>query len=357
VLSKLAYLTVCRSVQLLVLLARGEAAKDLELLVLRHQITVLRRQLPRPKLEPADRALLAAVSRALPRSRWSCFFVRPETLLRWHRRLIAGAWTYPHRQTGRPPLDQDIQQLIIRMAKENPTWGYQRIRGELLRLGVQVSATAIRTTLRRHRLDPAPRRAATSWQAFLRRQAAGIVACDFFTVDTIWLRQLYVLFFIEHKTRRVHLAGVTANPDGAWVTQQARNLLLVLGEQGRRVRFLLRDRDAKFSRSFDDVFRSEGGQVVVTPVRAPTANAYAERWVRTVRAECLDWLLVLGRAHLEQILRVYAEHYNAHRPHRALRLEPPLQQAGLTAVGEDQPARVQRHDLLGGLIHEYRRAA
>jgi putative transposase len=357
VLSKLAYLTVCRSVQLLVLLARGEAAKDLELLVLRHQITVLRRQLPRPKLEPADRALLAAVSRALPRSRWSCFFVRPETLLRWHRRLIAGAWTYPHRQTGRPPLDQDIQQLIIRMAKENPTWGYQRIRGELLRLGVQVSATAIRTTLRRHRLDPAPRRAATSWQAFLRRQAAGIVACDFFTVDTIWLRQLYVLFFIEHKTRRVHLAGVTANPDGAWVTQQARNLLLVLGEQGRRVRFLLHDRDAKFSRSFDDVFRSEGGQVVVTPVRAPTANAYAERWVRTVRAECLDWLLVLGRAHLEQILRVYAEHYNAHRPHRALRLEPPLQQAGLTAVGEDQPARVQRHDLLGGLIHEYRRAA
>ena len=356
-LSKLAYLTVCRSVQLLVLLARGDAAKDLELLVLRHQITVLRRQLPRPKLEPADRALLAAVSRALPRSRWSCFFVRPETLLRWHRRLVAGAWTYPHRQTGRPPLDQEFQQLIIRMAKENPTWGYQRIRGELLRLGVQVSATAIRTTLRRHRLDPAPRRAATSWQAFLRRQAAGIVACDFFTVDTIWLRRLYVLFFIEHKTRRVHLAGVTANPDGASVAQQARNLLLVLGEQGRRVRFLLHDRDAKFSRSFDDVFRSEGGQVLMTPVRAPKANAYAERWVRTVRAECLDWLLVLGRAHLEQILRVYAEHYNAHRPHRALRLEPPLQQAGLTAVGEDQPARVQRRDLLGGLIHEYRRAA
>jgi putative transposase len=179
------------------------------------------------------------------------------------------------------------------------------------------------------------------------------VACDFFTVDTIWLRRLYVLFFIEHKTRRVHLAGVTANPDGAWVTQQARNLLLVLGEQGRRVRFLLRDRDAKFSRSFDDVFRSEGGQVLMTPVRAPKANAYAERWVRTVRAECLDWLLVLGRAHLEQILRVYAEHYNAHRPHRVLRLEPPLQQAGLTAVGEDQPARVHRRDLLGGLIHEY----
>jgi hypothetical protein len=212
VLSKLAYLALCRSVQLLVLPARGDAAKDLEILVLRHQLTVLRRQIPRPKLEPADRALLTAVSRVLPRSRWSCFFVRPETLLRWHRRLVAGAWTYPHRQIGRPPLDQDVQQLIIRMAKENPIWGYQRIKGELLRLGVQVSATAIRMTLRRHGLDPAPRRAATSWQAFLHRQAAGIVACDFFTVDTIWLRRLYVLFFIEHKTRRVHLAGVTANP-------------------------------------------------------------------------------------------------------------------------------------------------
>jgi putative transposase len=225
-----------------------------------------------------------------------------------------------------------------------------------LRLGVQVSATAIRTTLRRHGLDPAPRRAATSWRAFLRRQAAGIVACDFFTVDTVW-RRLYVLFFIEHQTRRVHLAGVTANPDGAWVTQQARNLLLVLGEQGRRVRFLLRDRDAKCSGSFDDVVRSEGGQVLLTPVQAPKANAYAQRWVPTVRAECLDWLVVLGWAHREQILRVYAEHDNAHRPHRALRLEPPLQQAGLTAVGEDQPARVHRRDLLGGRIHEYRRAA
>ena len=183
-LSKLAYLTLCRSIQLLVLLARGDAAKDLEILVLRHQLAVLRRQTPRPRLEPADRALLAAVSRVLPRARWSCFFVKPETLLRWHRRLVAGAWTYPHRQTGRPPLDQEVQQLIVRLARENPRWGYQRIKGELLRLGVRVSATAIRTTLRRHGLDPAPRRATTTWRAFLRQQAAGIVACDFFTVDT-----------------------------------------------------------------------------------------------------------------------------------------------------------------------------
>jgi hypothetical protein len=244
VLSKFAYLTLCRSIQLLVLLARG-AAKDLEILALRHQLAVLRRQTKQPRLDPADRAVLAAISRALPRARWSCFFVKPETLRRWHRRLVSGAWTYPHRGPGRPPLDQELQQLIVRLARENARWGYQRIQGELHRLGVRVSATATRTTLRRHRLDPAPRRTTTTWRAFLRQQAAGIVACDFFTVETVSLRRLYVLFFIELETRRVHLAGVTAHPNGRWVTQQARNLLLVLEKRGRRVRFLLRDRDAK----------------------------------------------------------------------------------------------------------------
>jgi putative transposase len=271
-LSKLAYLTLCRSIQALMLLARGDSAKDLEILVLRHQLAVLRRQVPRPELELPDRALLAAVSRVLPRARWSCFLVKPETLLRWHRRLVAGSWTYPHRQTGRPSLDQEMQQLIVRLARENPTWGYQRIKGELLRLDVRVSTTAVCTTLRRHGLDPAPRRTATTWRAFLRQQAAGIVACDFFTVETVSLRRLYVLFFIELETRRVHLAGVTAHPNGRWVTQQARNLLLVLGERGRQVRFVLRDHDAKFCRSFDDVFCAEGGEVLVTPVRAPKAK-------------------------------------------------------------------------------------
>jgi hypothetical protein len=231
----------------LALFAGGDAAKDLEILVLRHQLAVLRRQTPRPKLEPADRALLAAISRVLPRARWSCFFVTPETLLRWHRRLVAGTWTYPHHQTRRPPLDQQVQQLIVHLARENPHWGYQRIKGELQRLGVQVSATTIRTIMRRHGLDPAPRRAATTWRAFLRQQATGIQACDFFTVDTIWLRRLYVLFFIELGTRRVHLAAVTANPDGAWVTQQARNLLFVIAEREQQLRFLIRDRDAKFT--------------------------------------------------------------------------------------------------------------
>jgi hypothetical protein len=210
-LSKLAYLTLYRSIQLLVLLARGDAANDLEILVLRHQLAVLRRQTPRPRLEPADRALLAAVSRVLPRARWSCFLVQPETLLRWHRRLVAGALTYPHR-IGRPPLNSEVQLLIVRLARENPRWGYQRIKGELQRLGVHVSATAIRATLQRHGLDPVPRPTATTWRAFLRQQAAGIVACDFFTVDTVWLRRLYVLFFIELDSRRVHLGRGDCQP-------------------------------------------------------------------------------------------------------------------------------------------------
>jgi putative transposase len=357
VLSRLIYLAVCRVISLLVLLTRDDAAKDLEILVLRHQLAVLHRQNQRPKLDPADRTLLAAISRVLPRARWSCFFVKPDTLLRWHRRLVAGSWTYPHRQTGRPPLATHLQQLIVQLATENPRWGYQRIQGELLQLGVQVSATAIRTTLRRHGLDPAPRRAKSTWRAFLHQQAAGIIACDFFTVDTAWLRRLYVLFFIELDTRRVHLAGVTANPNATWVAQQARNLLLVLGEHGRRVRFLLRDRDAKFCRAFDDVFRSEDATVLLTPFQAPKANAYAERWVGTVRAECLDWLLIVGRGHLEKALRVYVQHYNRHRPHRALGLGPPDPSATLSVVGEARHRRVHRRDLLGGLLREYRRAA
>jgi putative transposase len=262
VLSKFAYLTLCRSIQLLVLLARGDAAKDLETLVLRHRWSCCAVRPHVPGLEPADRALLAAVCRVLPRGRWSCFFVQPQTLLRWHRRLIAGAWTYPHRRAGRPPLDQELQQLIVRLASENRRWGYQRIKGELLRLGMPVSATAIRTTLRRHGVDPTPRPTATTWRAFLRQQATGIVACDFLTVDTVWLRRLYVLFLIELATRRVHLAGVTANPTGMWATQQARNLLLVLDERGRRLRFLTRDRDVKFC----------CGSTTCSAPRAPSAS-------------------------------------------------------------------------------------
>jgi putative transposase len=275
--------------------------------------------------------------------------------LRWHRRLVAGAWTNPQRM-GRPPLDQEVQQLIVRLAREHPRWGYQRIQGELRRLGTKVPASAIRATLRRHDLDPAPRRTGTSWRAFLRQQAAGIVACDFYTDDTIWLRRLHVLFFIDLGTRRVHLAGVTAHPEGAWVAQQARNLRLVLGERGRQLRFLVRDHDAKFTRAFDGVFHSDDADVLITPVQAPNANAYAERWIRTVRAGCLDWLLITGRGHLEQVLRIYIEHYNGHRPHRALQLESPEAPTGPIVIS-DNPRRVHRRDRLNGLLHEYHRQA
>jgi putative transposase len=203
------------------------------------------------------------------------FLVQPETLLRWHRRMVRRRWTYPATRTGRPRLPDDIQQLIVRLARENPRWGYQRIHGELLRLGLRVSASSIRRVLRGHGLDPAPRRAATGWWSFLRQQAAGILACDFFTVDTILLRRVYVLFVIELSSRRAQLAGVTDHPTGLWVAQQARNVLASLGDQAVAWKFLIRDRDAKFTRVFDAVWRSTGATVICTPVRAPNANAYA----------------------------------------------------------------------------------
>jgi putative transposase len=263
------YLALRRSLELVLLCFRSAEAKEIEILVLRHELAVLRRQHPRPRLQPTDRALLAAWSRLLPRARWSVFLVRPETLLRWHRRMVARRWTYPSTSKGRPPITEEVQQLVVRLARENPRWGYQRIHGELLRLGLRVSVSSTRRILRAHGIDPAPRRASASWRSFLRQQAAGIVACDFFTVDTIWLRRVYVLFVIELGSRRVHLAGVTPHPTGWWVAQQARNLVAVLDDQATAFKFLIRDRDTKFSRAFDDVWRSTGVEIIRTPVRAP----------------------------------------------------------------------------------------
>jgi putative transposase len=271
------YLALRRVLELLVLCWRSAEAKEVEILVLRHQLAVLRRQHPRPRLQPKDRALLAALSRLLPRSRWSIFVVTPETLLRWHRRMVRRHWIYPAPGRGRPSLPHQLQSLIVRLATENPRWGYQRIRGELLHLGCQVSASSIARVLRANGLQPAPRPASTTWRSFLRRQAAGIVACDFLTVDTVFLQRRYVLFFIHLHTRRVHIAGITANPMGAWVAQQARNLAVTLDEEATAVRFLIRDRDSKFSRDFDDIWRAVGTEVIRTPIQAPNANAVAER--------------------------------------------------------------------------------
>jgi len=329
--------------------------KDIELLVLRHQVKVLQRQVKRPRLNRRDRVLLAAASRAMTKTSWSSFIVRPETLLRWHRELVRKKWTY--RRTGhpgRPPVDADVRDLVVRLGRENPRWGYQRIRGELLKLGIRISATTVRTILLRGGLDPAPHRAGPTWTEFLRLQAAGILATDFFTVETISLKTLYVLFFIELSTRRVYVAGVTANPDSAWVTQQARNL--AIEERLSGVRFLLRDRDAKYSGPFDAVLRAEGVRIIRTPIRAPRANAFAERFVRTVRRECLDHVLIYDRRHLERVLGAYVAHYVDERPHRGLGLAVP---AGirLAQVPGTTPTLVKRRDVLGGLIHDYRRAA
>jgi putative transposase len=347
-----AYLGFSTLLRLLVRGRRSEFSKDIELLVLRHQLAVLRRQQPRPRLRPADRAFLTALSRILPRRRCQGLIVTPQTLLRWHRQLVRRRWTQPQRSAGRPPVERRVREVVLRMARENPRWGYPRIAGELLKVGVRVSPSTVRRLLLAAGLMPAPRRNGPSWREFLHQQATSVLACDFFTVETITLRRYYVLFFIELGSRRVHLAGCTTNPTGGWVTQQARNL----GFTGvfEQTRFLIHDRDSKFCAAFDEVFRSEGIRVIHTPVRAPQANAYAERFVRTVRAECLDWLLIVGRRHLEHVLRTYTAHYNAERPHRALALVPP--EAENTAARPIN-AEVERHDLLGGLIHEYRAAA
>jgi putative transposase len=351
------YLMLQRLLQLAALRFRSDEFKELEIVVLRHELAVLRRQLARPELSPPDRVFLSAASRLLPRARWRSFVVTPTTLLSWHRRLVARRWTYP-RRVGRPPIGGELRELVLRLARENPRWGYQQIAGELRGLSLTVSASTVRNLLVAAGLGPAGERAGLSWREFLRAQAQTMLAVDFFTVETISLRRLYVLFYIELDSRRVHLAGCTPNPDSAWATQQARQLAWILPERPTPVRFLIRDRDSKFTRDFDTVFRSEGVEIIRTPIRSPKANAIAERFVRTVRAECLDWLVILNRRHLERVLRVYVDHYNRQRPHRALDLRPPEPERPTPRLAcSARPGDVMRRDRLGGLIHEYSVAA
>ncbi len=269
------YVLACRLFELVVLLVRCDSSKELEILVLRHRLAILRRQTRRPQFTPSDRFLLTALSRVLPRRSWPALLVTPETLLRWHRRLVARRWTYPHRAPGRPPIEEAVRELILQLARENSNWGYVRIVGELRKLGITVSATLVRNVLKRAGLPPAPQRDQPDWRTFLRQHAATTLACDFFTVDTVWLRRLYVLFFISIGTRRVEYLACTSNPDGRWMIQQARNLIMDLDERGLRPRFLIHDRDTKFTRAFDGILQSEGIAIIRTPVRAPNANAYA----------------------------------------------------------------------------------
>jgi putative transposase len=347
---RLAYLMLARVLSWLTLLARSDAAKDVEILLLRHEVAVLRRHHPRPRLSWVDRALLSALSRLLPVDLRRLRLVSPRTLLRWHAQLVARRWTYSRRQPGRPPIAQPVRALVLQMARENPTWGYRRVQGELVGLGHQIAASTVWTILKKAGLDPAPRRSGPTWRQFLAAQAHAILAVDFAHVDTVFLRRLYLLVVIEHGTRRVHLAGITAHPTSAWVTQQARNLLIDLGDRAEQFRFLIRDRDTKFTATFDTVFAGADIRIIRTPVRAPRANAIAERFIGTLRRECLDHLLISGRRHLATVLREFVDHYNTHRPHRSLDQHPP---AGRTPPSSGATVRPIRRDRLGGLIHEY----
>jgi putative transposase len=356
VLVSLCYVSLRWLLEFVALRARSKEFQELEIIVLRHELAILRRTTRRPSFTAVDRVLLAVASRLLLRARWRSFIVTPATLLRWHRRLVAKRWTYA-RPVGRPPLRRGIRDLVLRLARENPQWSYPRIVGELKGLGITVSATTVRAWLRAAGLGPAGKRRAMTWREFVRAHRRSLLAVDFFTVETIWLQRLYVLFFIELGGRRVHLAGCTPNPSAPWVIQQARQLSWTLAELSEPMRILIRDRDQKFTTRFDDVFRSDGIEVVRTPFRAPQANGVAERFVRTARSECLDWLLILNEQHLERVLEAFVDHYNRHRPHRALSLAPPEPRRPASTLSACGDPGILRRDRLGGLLYEYERAA
>ena len=356
VLLKIVYLLVRRILGLAVLLSRKDMTKDAELLVLRHENAVLRRHTGRIRYEPADRVWLAALARLLPRRCWTEIFpVTPATLLAWHRRLT----TSNSRKPGRPPTVPSVARLVIRLAKENPLWGYRRIHGELTKLGIAVAPSTVWEILHTAGIDPAPRRAGPTWRQFLHPQAAGIVAVDFLHVDTVLLKRLYVLVFIEHGTRRMHLGGVTANPTGEWTVQQARNLAMSLGERFEDIKFLLRDRRSNFTASFDSVFQATGARILRAAVQAPRMNATCERLVGTLRRELLDRVLILGERHLSAVLTEYQAHYNTARPHQGIGQrtpgdEPDAPRATVLNVDSQQ---IRRKPVLGGLINEYTHAA
>jgi putative transposase len=361
VLLTIVYLMVRRVLGLAVLVFRGDLAKDAELLALRHENMVLRRHAGRIRYDPADRVWFTALAQLIPRGRWADIFpVTPATLLAWHRRLAARKYdTSTRRKPGRPPAVRSLGRLVIRLANENPLWGYRRIHGELTKLGVRIAPSTVYEILRAEGIGPAPRRTGPTWRQFLQAQAAGIIAVDFLHVDTVLLRRLYVLVFIEHSTRRMHLGGVTANPTGEWTVQQARNLALTLGDRFGNMRFLIRDRGSNFTQSFDAVFQANGTRILCTAVQAPRMNATCERLVGTLRRELLDRMLILSSAHLRAVLAGYQAHYNVARPHQGIDQRVPgceRDVPGVTTANLDVQ-RIHRKPVLSGLINEYSRAA
>ena len=352
---RLLYLVFIRLCGWLVLLGRSSTSKDAELLVLRHEVAVLRRTNPRPRLDWADRAILAALIRCLPGKLRAHRLITPGTVLRWHRRLVTRKWTYPN-PTGRPPVSAQIATLIEQLATENRSWGYKRIQGELLKLGHRVGASTIRRVLKALKIPPAPERHTdATWRQFLHAQASTMLATDFFHVDcAVTLQRLYCLFVMEVGSRYVHILGVTANPDGPWTVQQIRNLLMDLGDRAADFKFLIRDRAGQFTASFDAVLADAGIQAVKIPPRSPRANAYAERFVLTARTEVTDQMLIFGPRHLRTILAEYEAHYNGRRPHRSRQLQPPRPDHPVADLSQE---RIKRRPVLGGLVNEYERTA
>ncbi len=338
--------------------------KDLEILLLRQQLRILQRKQPQPpRISRWEKLILLILVGKLvalttsARSRLShvVLLFKPDTLLKWHRELVRRKWTFKKKAPlGRPPISAEVEALILRLAKENPTWGYGKLEGELSKLGHDVGRSTIRGVLKRRHVPPAPERSrqGTRWRTFLTHYKGEMVACDFFTVETAWLKTVYVMFFIELGSRQVHLAGCTTNPTSAWVTQQARQFSWKIQDGTLPVRFLIHDRDTKFTPAFDTVFTSEDVSIIRTPVRAPNANAFAERWVRSVREECLDRLLIFNERHLRRVLTTYIDYYNHARPHQGIDQRCPIP---LESATRDGP--IERRDILGGMIHDYRRAA
>jgi transposase len=354
------FLLITRSASWLRLSQREETWKTAEILLLRHQLAVLQRRQPRhPDLNWADRALLATLLAVIPKVRRHGLrlLVTPDTMVRWHRDIVRRRWAAKsmHRKTGRPATRRNIKALILRLARENPGWGYRRIHGELAGLGVKIAASTVREILKNAGIHPAPRRAGATWQQFLRSQAEAILACDFFTADLLDGTRAYVLAVIEHATTRIRILGVTMHPTGAWSAQQARNLVIDLGEQAHRVKFMIRDRGSNFTAAFDTVLADAGIRTVLCNVQTPRMNTIAERWIRGCRREILDRTLIWNQAHLRRILHQYETHHNQHRPHRSLNSAAPLKP--LPEPVDLEQHRVRRHPRVGRMINEYRLVA
>ena len=359
---KLIFLIVSRAVSLLGLSRREAWWKDAEILMLRHQLTVAGRERPgaRARLRWPDRALLALLAGTLPIDRLAAMrlIVTPDTILRWHRDIVRRRWSRRSRQSrsGRPATHRKVRSVALRLARENESWGYRRIHGELAGLGITVAPSTVWQILKNAGIDPAPRREGPGWAEFLRSQAQGILALDFFTADLLNGTKVYVLAAIEHGTRRIRVLGATEHPVQGWVVQQARNLLMDLEDAGTLVKFVLHDRDASLTAAFDEVFRAAGARIIRAAVQAPRMNSIMERWVGSCRRELLDRTLVWNQRHLMIMLREYEDFYNTHRPHRALKQAAPLRQLPDGITNLDQ-FRVQRRDRAGGVIHEYRLVA